>query len=66
MGFVFNEVALGQFSFHHLLHIHLSSGDGAVRQLVVDVPSGLSLTPPHPTKLKKKKLLMLHIQKVPD
>jgi hypothetical protein len=36
-----------QFSFHRLLHTpHLSSGAVAVGQLVADVPSGLSLTPP--------------------
>jgi hypothetical protein len=59
VGFVVNKVALGQvfskylgfpcqFSFHRLLHTHhLSSGPGTIGQLVVDVPSGLSLTPPH-------------------
>jgi hypothetical protein len=59
VGFVAEEVALGQvsseyfgfpcqFSFHRLLHIHhLSSGAGTTGQLVADVPSGLSLTPPH-------------------
>jgi hypothetical protein len=36
-----------QFSFHRLLHIHnLSSGAGKIGQLVADVPSELSLTPP--------------------
>jgi hypothetical protein len=36
-----------QFSFHWLLRIHhLSSGAGTIGQLVTDVPSGLSLTPP--------------------
>jgi hypothetical protein len=35
-----------QFSFYRLLHTHLSSGAGRVGQLVADVPSGLSLTPP--------------------
>jgi hypothetical protein len=35
---------LYQFSFHRLLHNHpLSSGAGTMVQLVVDVPSGLSL-----------------------
>jgi hypothetical protein len=63
MGFVVNKVALGQvfskhfgfphqFSFHQLLHIHhLSSGAGTIDQLVADVPSGLSLTPPQEKKL---------------
>jgi hypothetical protein len=59
VGFVVDKVALGQvfseyfgftcqFSFHRLLHTHhhLSSGTGIVGQLVADVPSGLSLTPP--------------------
>jgi hypothetical protein len=36
-----------QFSFQRLLHTHhLSSGAGKIGQLVADVPSGLSLTPP--------------------
>jgi hypothetical protein len=40
-----------QFSFHRLLHIHnLSSGAGTIGQIVLDVPSGLSLTSPHETK----------------
>jgi hypothetical protein len=58
VGFVVGKVALGQvfseyfgfpfqFSFHRLLHTHhLSSGAGTIDQLVVDVPSGLRLTPP--------------------
>jgi hypothetical protein len=43
-----------QFLFHRLLHIHhhLSIGAGTTGQLVADVPSGLSLTPPQ-KKLKK-------------
>jgi hypothetical protein len=62
VGFVVGKVALGQvfseyfdfpcqFLFHRLLHIHhhLSSGAGTIGQLVADVPSGLSLTPPRPT-----------------
>jgi hypothetical protein len=57
--FVVDKVALGQvfseyfgipwqFSFHRLLHSHhhLLSGAGTVGQLVADVPSRLSLTPP--------------------
>jgi hypothetical protein len=62
VGYVVDKVALGQvfseyfgfpwqFSFHRLLHIHhLSSGAGTIGQLVADVPSGLSLTPPQETK----------------
>jgi hypothetical protein len=58
VGFVVDKVALGQvlsenvrfpcqFSLHRLLHTHhLSSGAGTADQLVADVPSGVSLTPP--------------------
>jgi hypothetical protein len=64
MGFVVDEVTTGQvfseyfdfpckFSCHQMLHAHhLSSGVGTIGQLVVDIPSGLSLTPPQ--KLKKR------------
>jgi hypothetical protein len=63
VGFVVNKVALGQvssayfglpcqFSFHQMLHIHLSSGAGTIGQLVGDVPSGHSLTPPQEKKRK--------------
>jgi hypothetical protein len=60
-GFVVDKVVLGhvfseyfsfncQFSLHRLLHTHrLSSGAGTVGQLVADVSSGLSLTPPQDT-----------------
>jgi hypothetical protein len=57
VGYVVDKVALEQvfseyfdflyqFSFPRLLHIHhyLSSGAGTIRQIVADVPSGLSLT----------------------
>jgi hypothetical protein len=38
-------------SLSRLLHAHyLSSGAGTTCQIVVDVPSGLSLTPPQETK----------------
>jgi hypothetical protein len=38
---------LYQFSFHLLVHTHhLSSGADRIGQLMADVPSGLSLTPP--------------------
>jgi hypothetical protein len=63
MGIVVGKVTLGQafsecfdfpcqFSFHRLLHTHhhLSSGAAIIGQLVADVSSGLSLTPPHDTK----------------
>jgi hypothetical protein len=54
--FVVDKVALGQvsseyfgfpcqFSFHQMLHTHLSSRVGTIRQLVADVPSGLSHFP---------------------
>jgi hypothetical protein len=66
VGFVVDKVALGplfskyfgfpcQFTFYRLLHIHyLSSGASTIGQMVADVPSGLSLTPPQETKKKKK------------
>jgi hypothetical protein len=61
VGLVVDKVALGQvfseyfgfpcqFSFHRLLHTHLASGAGTVGQIVDNVPSGLSLTPPQETK----------------
>jgi hypothetical protein len=62
VGFVVDKVALGQvfseylgfpsqFSFQRLLHTHhLSSGAGTICQLVAEVPSGYSLTPPQETK----------------
>jgi hypothetical protein len=65
VGFVVDKVALGQvfseyfcfpcqFSFHRLLHTHhLSTGAGTIGQMVADVPSGLSLTPPQETKKRK-------------
>jgi hypothetical protein len=63
VGFVVDQMVLGQvfseyfgfpcqLSFHRLLHTHLSSGAGTIGQLVADVPSGLSLTPPQETKKK--------------
>jgi hypothetical protein len=64
VGFVVDKVELGQvsseyfgfpyqFSFHRLLQTnHLSFGAGTIGQLVTDVPSGLSLTPPQETKKK--------------
>jgi hypothetical protein len=65
VGFVVDKVALGQvfseyfcfacqFSFHRLLHTHrLSFGAGTVGQIVADVPSELSLTPPQEIRKKK-------------
>jgi hypothetical protein len=62
MGFVVDKVTMGQFFFQvfrFLLpilipptapHSSLSSGAGTIGQLVADVPSGLSLTPPKETK----------------
>jgi hypothetical protein len=65
VAFVADKVALGQvfsvylgfpcqFSFHRLFHIYhpLSCGTGTIWQLVADLPSGLSLTPPKETKKK--------------
>jgi hypothetical protein len=66
VGFVLDKMTMGQvfseyfgvpcqLSFHRLLHTHhLSSGAGTIGQLVADIPSGLSLTPPQETKKKKK------------
>jgi hypothetical protein len=43
-----------QFLFHRLFHTHhLSSFAGTIDQLVFDIPSGLSLTPPRETKREK-------------
>jgi hypothetical protein len=44
-----------QSSFHQMLHIHLSSGAATIGQLVADVPSEFSPTPPQEQKRKKKK-----------
>jgi hypothetical protein len=68
VGFVVDKVAMGQdfseyfgfpcqFSFHQLLHSHhhLSPGAGTIDETVVDMPSGLSLTPPGENKKKKIK-----------
>jgi hypothetical protein len=46
-----------QFSFHRLFYVHhLSSGAGTIGQLVAEVPSGLSHTPPQETKKKQYKM----------
>jgi hypothetical protein len=71
-GFVVDKVALGQvvseyfgfpckFLFHRLLHTHhLSSGAGTVGQIVVDVSSKLSVTPPqHWLAVSGNKLLRI-------
>jgi hypothetical protein len=63
VGFVVDKVAMGQvfseyfgfscqFSFHWLIDTHhqLSFGAGAIGQIVSDVPSGLSPTPPQEIK----------------
>jgi hypothetical protein len=42
-----------QFLFHETLHPHLSSGAGTMGPLVADVPSGLTLNPPHEIKRNK-------------
>jgi hypothetical protein len=72
MGFVVDKVALGQvffeyfgfvceLSFRQMLHTHLSSGAGTIGQLVADVPSGLSLTPPQETKKQKTTIVQVII-----
>jgi hypothetical protein len=45
-----------------MLHTHISSGAGTVGQLVVIVPSGLSLTPPHETKKKYPDQFQMYCQ----
>jgi hypothetical protein len=65
VGFVVDKVVLGQFfseyfgfpyqfSFHQMFHTHLSSGAGTIGQLVVDLPSGLSVTATQEIKGGKK------------
>jgi hypothetical protein len=51
-----NGSAPCKFSFHRLLHSHhhLSSRAGNIGQLVADVPSGLSFTPPNEIKKSNK------------
>jgi hypothetical protein len=62
VGFMVDKVALGQvssgyfgfpcqLSFHQMIHAYLSSGAGTTGQLVTDVPSSLTLIPPHESKL---------------
>jgi hypothetical protein len=76
VGFLVDKVELGQvfseyfgfhcqFSFHQMLHTHLSSGAGAIGQLVPDVPSGLivSLTPLHERK-KAYRILELNLSEM--
>jgi hypothetical protein len=65
--FVVDKLALGQVfseyfgvpwqSFHRILHTHHhpSSGAGTIGQIVADVTSGLSLTPPQQTPKTKVK-----------
>jgi hypothetical protein len=73
VGFVVDKVALGQvfsenvgfpcqFSFHQMFHTHLSTGAGAIGQLVANVPSGLSLTPPHKTKKIEYILIIIYLR----
>jgi hypothetical protein len=50
-----------QFSFHRLLHTHhLSSGAATIGQLVADVRSGLSLTPPQETKKNLRRTIIYY------
>jgi hypothetical protein len=72
VGFVVDKVALGQVfsehfsfschSFHRLLHTqhHPSFGAGTIGQILVDVPSRLSLTPPQEAKKSSQLSLMGH------
>jgi hypothetical protein len=67
LGHVVDKVALWQvfsecqFSFQLLLHNRLSSGAGTIGQLLADVPSGLSLTPPQETERKLPSLRVAHV-----
>jgi hypothetical protein len=66
VGSVVDKISLGQVffedfgflyqSFHRLLHTHHhpSSGAGTIGQIVADVPSGISDTPPHSKILREK------------
>jgi hypothetical protein len=69
--FVVDKVAMGQvfseyfgfycqFSFHKLLHIHVSSGAGTISQSETDITSGLSLTP---IQEKTGKLMVIQLVK---
>jgi hypothetical protein len=69
VGFVVDKAALRQvfsedLSFHRLLHIHhhllVSSGARTIGQLVADVPSELSLTPP--PKIKNLPVPITHVE----
>jgi hypothetical protein len=67
LGQVFSEYFYvpWSFSFHRLLHTHhLSSGSGTIGQLVVDVPSGLSLTPRQETKFLYVNTTLISMERV--
>jgi hypothetical protein len=53
-----------QFSFRHLLHTLLSSGADTLGQIVADVPSGLSLTPPEENLKENTYKNRLHQKKI--
>jgi hypothetical protein len=58
VGFVVDKMVLGggflcQFSFHQICHTQLSSRAGTIGQLMADVQSGLSLSPPQEIKKRK-------------
>jgi hypothetical protein len=76
VGFVMDKLALGQvfseyfgfpwqFSFRLLHAHHISSGAGTIGQLVADVPSELSVTPPQET-YKKKLHTLTRLDTVPN
>jgi hypothetical protein len=77
VGFVVDKVAMRQVfseyfgfpcqsSYHRLLHTHhISSGAGTIGQLVADVPSALSLTPPQETKRKLKLVSYVNTTELP-
>jgi hypothetical protein len=51
-----------QFSFHEMLHTHLSSGAGTIAQLVANLPNGLNLTLPNEILRKNKNIRILFIR----
>jgi hypothetical protein len=72
VGFVVDKAELGQVFFEYFgcpcqvfhrplhTHHHPSSGSGTIGQIVADVPSGLSLTPPQETNYQNMFTCMYH------
>jgi hypothetical protein len=77
MGFMVDKVALGkvfskyfsflcQFSFLQLLNTHLSSGAGRGGQIVANIPSELSLTPPQEIKSRSQRSMSANVLRFGD